>query len=324
MKNVSFVPVMLILLGLTLLSGCDSSTGHGAVDLTPPPVPTGLAFVQIMNGSATLTWNVVSDPGLRGYNVYWLAGATMDTLKASSKFVLTNTATIGSLDYQTEYCFAVSSIDMNGNESALSVSRRGTPYNNTPPGAPAGVDLVAENIDSPRITLFWEKNTEPDILHYTIFRALSLIDVKNATVPLTTVTDANYIDTDVAVGVPYFYCVKAVDKDGGASDPSSYVSDLVLPKVTLVSPIIFASVGTTPTFAWQQVSGAKKYNLVLTTSSLGGEIWNVEVDGAMTQIAYTGVTKLIAGKKYYWKVGTISRSEINSMSDIGSFTVIAQ
>jgi hypothetical protein len=86
----------------------------------------------------------------------------------------------------------------------------------------------------------------------------------------------------------------------------------------------FQYVGTAPTFTWQQVAGAKKYNVVVTTSRIGGEIWNVEVDGAVTQATYNGKTRLISGNTYYWKVGAISRSEINSVSNIGSFVVRAQ
>jgi len=313
-----------LLAGALVVSGCGSSTGNTKVDLTPPPVPTDLLIRQIGNGSVTLEWAPVSDPGLRGYHVYWQGGATVDTLKANRRFTAANTLTISDLDYETTYSFAVSSIDQSNNESALSVSRSGTPYNTTPPLPPEGVDLVAENIDFPRITLYWIENTEPDIARYDIYRALSVSGLSDSTNRVAKVTQNNFIDTGVQVGTIYYYRVKAVDKGGRESPPSAFVSDAVLQKVTLLSPINFTYVGLNPILTWEAVAGARKYNVVITTSRIGGEIWNVEVDGATTKIAYSGNTKLISGNTYWWKVGAISNREINSVSDTGSFVVQSQ
>ncbi len=324
MRAISAISCMLALTGMTLLSGCESSTGNGKLDLTPPPVPTDLAMPQIGNGSVTLSWTTVSDPDLRGYNVYWQGEALLDTLKANRRFVSTNSITISDLNYETEYSFAVSSIDMSGNESRLSVARNGTPYNTTPPLAPTGIDLVAENIDFPKITLYWAENSEPDIAHYNIYRALSLSGLNDSVTPLATVSQMNYIDIAIQMGTAYYYWVKAVDRGGKESPASVYVSDAVLPRATLITPVEFQYVGGAPTFTWQQVAGAKKYNVVVTTSRIGGEIWNVEVDGATTQVTYNGKTRLISGNTYYWKVGAISRSEINSVSSMGSFVVRTQ
>lgn len=324
MKFLSAIPCTLLLFGTMILTGCDSSTGHGKVDLTPPPVPASLSISQIGNGSVTLTWIAVSDPNLQGYNVYWQGDAVLDTLKANRRFVSTNAITINDLNYETEYSFAVTSIDASGNESALSVSRNGTPYNTTPPLPPTGIDLVAENIDFSKITLYWEENTEPDIAHYNVYRALSLSEADSDLTPLATVSETNYIDIAIEAGVSYYYWVKAVDRGGKESNASAYVNDVVLPKVSLTSPVSFQYVGATPTFTWKQVAGAKKYNIVVTTSRIGGEIWNMEVDGAITQVVYAGKTRLISGNTYYWKVGAISRSEINSVSSIGAFVVRTQ
>lgn len=325
MMNVRFLSLYGVLLaGALAVYGCGSSTGNTKTDVTPPPVPTDLSITQIGNGSVTLTWTAVVDPGLKGYHVYWQGGASVDTLRANLRFSDANTITISDLDYETTYSFAVSSIDQSGNESALSIPRSGTPYNTTPPLPPAGVDLVAENIDFPRITLYWTENTEPDIARYDIYRALSASGLSDSTSLVASATQNNFIDTSVLVGTTYFYWVKAVDKGGRESSSSSFVSDAVLQKVTLLSPINFAYVGANPTLAWQAVAGARKYNVVLSTSRIGGEIWNVEVDGSMNQAVYNGKTKLITGNTYWWKVGAISRREINSESTIGSFVVRSQ
>ena len=306
------------------LSGCSSSTGGPKVDVTPPPVPSDLTITEIGNGAVDLSWKSVSDKGLQGYNVYWLGGAEADTLNANRRFVVANSITISGLDYETLYYFAVTSIDQSGNESAMSVQEWGRPLNTTSPSPPTGVDLVAENIDYPKITVYWAENYEPDLSYYNIYRSLTAAGLQDSISFITSLTRENYIDIDVEIGVNYYYRITAVDKGDWESAPSAIVSDYVLSTVIIISPVNFEYVGTSPTFKWESVTGAKKYNLVVTTSRFGGEIWNTEVDKMTTEILYQGKTKLISGNTYYWKVGAISRREINSISDIVSFVVRVQ
>jgi len=313
-----------ILAAVMLLAGCSSSTGDSKDDVTPPPVPTDLTITEIDNGAASLTWRAVHDGGLKGYNVYWLGGAEVDTLNANKLFVTTNSVTITGLDYETLYYFAVSSVDKSGNESALSVQERGKPLNTTSPSPPSDVDLVAENIDYPKITVFWAENQEPDVAYYNVYRALTAAGLEAAESLVASLTTEKYIDIDVEIGKNYYYRVTAVDKGGWESAPSAIVSDYVLPKVELVSPLDFKYTGNVPAFEWKGITGAKKYNLVVTTSRIGGEIWNVEVDGSTTRVIYSGKKKLISGNTYYWRVGAVSRREINSISDVGAFVVQAQ
>lgn len=323
-KVQNLVIFSIILMSIIYIWGCSSSTGDSKPDVTPPPVPTGLNIEKIDNGSANLIWNAVSDRGLNGYNVYWLGGAEVDTLNANRRLVVTNSATISDLDYDILYYFAVTSIDQSGNESALSAQKNGRPLNTLPPSPPKGIDLVGENIDYPKITIFWAENVEPDIAYYNLYRALTSSGLDDTTSFVSNLTHENYIDIDLKIGVSYYYRVTAVDKGGWESTPSEIVSDYVLPKVTLVSPLDFSYTGVSPTFQWKSVTGAKKYKIVVTTSRIGGEIWNIEVDENTTNIMYQGKTKLISGNTYYWKIGAISRREINSISDVGTFVVRVQ
>ncbi|MFC1693809.1 cupin domain-containing protein [Candidatus Latescibacterota bacterium] len=95
-------------------------------------------------------------------------------------------------------------------------------------------------------------------------------------------------------------------------------------KVQLVSPPAHEYVDATPTFTWVEVPGADTYNLVLTSTAIGGEIWNVEMDNSSPEITYNGKTKLINGNSYYWRVGAISKGKIISISDSKSFIVNTQ
>jgi len=325
MKIYTFYIYIIFLAIMSIIYGCSSSSSPTKVDVTPPPVPTNLAFDYIGESSVSLKWTPVSNGGHIGYKVYWLGGSKADTPLANSLFVTSNEATISGLDYNTKYYFAVSSIDKSENESALSNQIWGIPGNLTPPDPPEDVDLVAENIYFPKITVFWAKNINTDFSHYNVYRASTAQGLEDSLLSyITSVTVENYIDLNVKVDSTYFFRITTVDKGGFESLPSSPVSDIVLQKVTLISPLDFMYVSATPEFKWNPVPGAKKYNLVIINSWIGGEIWNIEVDEYTTEITYSGKTKLINKESYFWRVGAISKKEINSASDLGSFRAVLQ
>ena len=307
---------------LLWFNGCSSSsTGDKNIDITPPPVPSGIEITNIGNGAVNLEWEPVPDKGLEGYNVYWLGESEVDTLSANQRFVQINYATITGLDYDILYYFGISAVDKNGNESAISVQISGKPLNTTSPSPPSNVQIVAENIDYPKIAVFWSPNTEPDLDHYNIYRALDSNELDDPLSFVSLATRENYADINVDTGMKYYYRITAVDKGGWESTPSSIVSDFILPPVELISPVNYQYVTKTPTFMWEKIDSAVSYNIILSTSRIGGEIWNILIDGSKTQITYNGKIKLISGNTYYWIIGAISRSEINSLSAVGSFVV---
>ncbi|MCE5251016.1 fibronectin type III domain-containing protein [bacterium] len=291
-------------------------------DTTPPPVPLNLQLSAIGNGSASLVWTPITVDDLKGYNVYWRGGAKADPLSANRKFVENSSVTIINLDYEIIYYFAVSAVDKNGNESALSNQVNGKPLNTTSPSPPANINISAVNDIIPKINVFWSENTEPDIKHYNIYRAQTSTGLEDSSSSyVTSVTQEYYVDVNVEVGVRYYYRISAVDKENWESTPSSIVSDLVLPPVSLVSPINYQYIGDHPQFTWEPVEGATKYVLFLTSSRIGGEIWYTEVNKNTTQVTYAGNVTLISGNTYYWRVGAITIKEINSESTIGTFVV---
>ncbi len=288
-------------------------------DITPPPVPTGLYITDSENGAISLKWTPVQAEDLAGYYIYWRGGIEADTLSANRKFIEDITDSIAGLDYDIFYYFAVTAIDKSGNESALSVQVSGRPQNTTPPAPPEGLNIAAVNSEISKINVFWWQNTEPDISHYNVYRAKSPADLADSF--LTSVTQENYIDVNVEVGVEYYYRITAVDKGGLESIPSFIVNDKVLPPVVLVSPVNYQYVDDHPTFIWEPVEGATKYKLFLKTSRIGGDIWIVELNKDTVQVPYSGDTNLISGNTYYWQVGSVSKTEINSESKVGTFVV---
>ena len=163
-------------------------------------------------------------------------------------------------------------------------------------------------------------NEEPDMDHYNVYRAFNSADVEDSLSFVALVTVEKYYDIDVDIDISYYYRITAVDKGGLESASSAIDSDYVLDHVKIISPVDEYT-GKNPIFKWEKVYGAVSYNIVLRTSRIGGEIWNTVVDGSESQITYNGKTKLISGNTYYWIIGAISRSEINSLSADGSFVV---
>ena len=291
-------------------------------DLSPPPRPSGLEITSIGNGSASLRWSEVEVSDLKGYTFYWQSGAHADTLSENSTFLNDTTITIINLEYETLYFFAVSAVDLSGNESVLSVQAYGKPLNTTSPSPPSNVDIAAENLDIPIINVYWEQNPEPDISHYNVYRALNTVDLDDSTASfVTSLTQEYYKDTDVDIGSIYYYKITAVDKENWESSASPIVNDRLLPSVELISPINFQSTTNIPTFRWKPVDGAEKYVLTLMQSRIGGEIWYITVNKNSTEMPYSGTSNLISGNSYFWRVGAITRSEINSESEVGSFVV---
>jgi len=311
----------ILLCAIILTNGCSSSTDNGKIDIIPPPVPSGIEITYTGNCTIRLEWENVIDTGLKGYNVYCLPGPELEPLNnADSLFTVTNYVAISGLGNNILYSFGISSVDQNNNESATS-HIIGKPFSKESPSNPTDLIAIAENIDQPKITLSWAQNSEEDLDHYNIYRAHNATDVAYSFSFITSVTLENYIDVEVEVGIDYYYRITAVEKGGWESVSSTIANDLVLPPVVIVSPVNYEYVGKTPTFIWQKVDGAISYNIILKTSRIGNEIWNSIIDSSETHIEYDGETELIPGNTYYWEIGAISRSEINSISEVGSFVV---
>lgn len=302
----------------TQVSGmCEAS-----YDYSPPPAPKGLTITSIGNGAVSLRWTPVEADDLKGYNMYWRGGAPADSLSANRMFVSGNSIIITNLDYETLYYFAVTAVDLSGNESAFSVQQSGKPLNTTSPSPPTGVNIAAENVDVPKINVYWAQNTEPDISHYNVYRALSAAGLDDSLSAFITSTfQEYYTDINVEVGITYFYKITAVDKEEWESSSSSIVSDRILPPVELISPVNYQYTGVQPTFFWKPVEGAEKYVITLMSSRIGGEIWYIEVNKNTTELLYSGSIPLISGNTYYWRVGAVSKTEINSESKVGTFVV---
>jgi hypothetical protein len=104
----------------------------------------------------------------------------------------------------------------------------------TPPDAPTG--LVGDGSSGVQVSLTWDKNTEPDLDGYRVYRRL---DGDTAWTRLTSagqvLTSAAFIDATIVVETAYEYAVDAIDFSGNVSAKSNII-DITVPDVSNPPP----------------------------------------------------------------------------------------
>jgi len=88
-----------------------------------------------------------------------------------------------------------------------------------PPAVPKGVTPIPSD---GAISLIWEPNTERDLAGYIVMRGANRPDAALEPITPSPIQEPNFKDT-VPAGVQYAYAVKAVDKAGNESAPSTPV-----------------------------------------------------------------------------------------------------
>ncbi len=109
---------------LFLLTGCGAGGGSGSTtnqnnptaDSTPPSIPTNLVASAVSSNQVDLTWLASSDNNaVTGYKIY----------RGGIYFTSATTASSSDagLNPSTQYCYAVSAVDVAGNESPQSSAK---------------------------------------------------------------------------------------------------------------------------------------------------------------------------------------------------------
>ena len=176
----------------------------------PPAVPRDLKAENVSEG-VRLTWSG-SGPAYRVYR----------RTEADAGFtVAANTETPEYLDKATEYGkpvrYIVQAIVKTGTsevESDISKEAAITPVDEFPPAVPAGLTAVPT---AGSIELAWDRDTEPDLAGYRIYRAAPGGEFTKIG---ETAEAPSYSDKQVESGKQYRYTVSAFDKSGNESKRS--------------------------------------------------------------------------------------------------------
>ncbi len=304
------------------LAGCGGTTGP---DEKPPSVPT-VQVANAGNGEVRLTWSKPPEGDLKGFMVY-----RSDQIDQSVWDLIANLGkdslgyTDSGLEYNTIYYYQVSAFDNGGMISDRSAAVPAMPANTTAPATPDSVKVVAVNISAPRMQISWAPVAAPDLSGYVVYRG-QLPDFSQATPNDTLAKDdpTFSLDRQIDIGRVYYYWIVAFDRGGLSSASSASADDVALSPSVLISPADGGTSGLQPTFAWQTVSLARGYMIVLKRQQLI-EVWRTGVGEGENSVTYDGVA-LSKGETYSWFVTTTTDPDdlerSNSVSDEWTFVPI--
>lgn len=211
------------------LSGFSSSIeGHSTTisgDTTPPATPNNISLTPsgvvandgTFNAQIIVAWDQNTEPDLQGYHIeYRKQGETNATLIFSK-----NASTVlASLLPNVMYEVRARSIDKSNNESAWSIWIAITTTAN--PGAPAQPTGLTATSFPLSIGLFWNLNSETDILAYELQRA----NDAGFTVGVATLTKSlslSYLD-QLGGGIQRWYRLRAIRRTGIAGNFTAIVT----------------------------------------------------------------------------------------------------
>ncbi len=191
---------------------CPADFG-GETDNTPPSIPTGLNVIKTTENTITLEWNPNTEQDLRRYQILYSTTAnnyskTEIALKTETSLILTG------LKPDTKYYFAITAVDLSGNESLYSNEVSATTKKETITTVKTPANLTAELKDG-NITLKWT-HTNPKPSHYIIQRKGEFFE------EITTTSDNSFTDKEITKGKTYAYRIAGF-KDGKTSSYSEEV-----------------------------------------------------------------------------------------------------
>ena len=169
----------------------------------------------------TITVKWTGDSQANGYYVYWGTTSTDLANKIPLTGSLTTTTTISSLTPGTTYYVAVSSYNRNSVESSRSTVQSATTIVDiTKPATPTGFGVTSiSSITENSVTLKWNRNTESDLDHYSIYYDIT----SGSTGNVLTAHDADassFTVSSLAASTRYYFAISASDIAGNESDKS--------------------------------------------------------------------------------------------------------
>ena len=210
-------------------------------DTTAPAVPQGLLAIA-GDGSVHLAWTPVTDLDLANYRIYRstsspVAVTSENFVGASTDAQYTSGTVTDPLTNGTKYFFAVSSVDTEGNESALSDEKSATPTETADVTAPLPPTNVSAVAGDNKVTLHWTGGEESDLASYQVLRAAATggpyTPLGAGTVPSTT---TSFVDATALNGSRYYYVLTARDFAGNTSGESAEVDATPVDNVAPAAP----------------------------------------------------------------------------------------
>jgi len=181
------------------------------------------------------------------------------------------------------------------------------------------------------IIIEWDVSTEDNLIR--VYRSESSDEKDFQLIATVPEKDGYYKDSDVRIGITYYYKISALDDLGNESGKSDSVKYTLLEKPTLIEPQDQAIVGTKrPDFAWLGVSGASAFTVRVYSRADDGrsweEIWHSERVYPYQDLRKTynddnlALRPLESGMTCRWRVDSTGGRWSGSQSRWRNFSVI--
>jgi hypothetical protein len=208
--------------GLTKSGRPGQPTPRLQLALLEPPPPPAAVKATYSEAAIALSWFAPASENPITFNIYKVGG----TEPINGEPVSAQTYERAGLEFGTQECFAIRSIEKIGNrsvESDLSEPSCATPRDTFAPKAPQRLAAVA----APGvISLSWDANAEADLAGYLVLRGEAAGGTLQPLTP-SPIAATNFEDKTVQPGVRYAYAIVAIDKatPPNRSEPSVRVEE---------------------------------------------------------------------------------------------------
>jgi flagellar basal body-associated protein FliL len=189
-------------------------------DVTPPPI-TGLTTSDAHDGKVDLTWIPSEAWDFHYYAIYVseeeITDVTGLSLIAAITDITVHTYQVTGLIDGQEYWFAVTAVDLAGNEDTKVTSVSATPTNVIPPPPITGLTATAPDAHDGKVDLTWIPSEAWDFHYYAIYVSEEEITDVTGLSLIATITDIavhTYQVTGLKDGTRYWFAVTAVDLAG--------------------------------------------------------------------------------------------------------------
>ena len=258
---------------------------------------------DIATGAPTISWEPVAGAGR--YYIYrstseW-SGYSYWTYTTKTSF--TNTSVEAGVTYYYQVC----AYPMNGN-TRIDAGR--SAYS-TPVGITA---KTVEPLEAPEVTLAVDKNSGKPVLTWDAVEGADRYYIERSASPnsgfqhLTWTAKTSYTNRNADVGETWYYRVRAVTTDNAdnvAADTYSDYSDVVEGTCVCERPVVDITLNRvgSPTLSWDEIPGAGRYYIYLSTSQWSGySYWTWTSDTSIVNAK----GNLTSGTTYYYQVQAVA------------------
>ncbi|MFB9056645.1 fibronectin type III domain-containing protein [Mariniflexile ostreae] len=206
------------------------------IDSIPPAIPKGLEGIIDSLGTARIKWTPNADKDILGYRIFrgFTKNEEPSQITVSPIEMNTYIDTVEIKNLNAKVYYQVVAVDKRFNHSQKSEVLVLEKPDVIPPTAPIFSNYTSEN---GTVTLHWIPTTEPDATHVLMRKNLS-DTTEWEVVYKSTDTTQQFTDTKVEDNKTYRYTIKAIDKSGLESPPSTPLTISVtnlMPKETIKS-----------------------------------------------------------------------------------------